>query len=205
MATHAELIADVVIATGRPDLVATGDIDLAIRRATLKLHSMACWPMDLAETVVTFADTALRTQSINTLINLERFRCVKYIREYTAPVTNQATPLAKFFARQEPDAVLDDYNTERSNVWYLGGSNINLRGRAAVGAVTVGWFQYPVTVSAALYSSWIANIAPFCIVDEAAQMIFKSTGNLDMARAYEPTIAEHKMYLLQNFIDGEGR
>ena len=39
--SYSQIVNDVVTATNRPDLVATGDIDLSIRRATLKLHSMA--------------------------------------------------------------------------------------------------------------------------------------------------------------------
>lgn len=216
MSILAQLISDVSIATARPDLVATGDIQLAIRRATLKLHSMAFWPRDLAEGVVTFQDASLVNQSINIANNLPRFRAIKYIREMypNARATDRTVSRERFYEKLEPDFILDEYGINRDNVWYLGGSNINLRSRSisntggtltSVPAVTVGWYQYPLVADALTFSSWIAEAYSFAIVDEAARMIFTNTGFMDVARTYEGIMAEHRQYMLQNFIDGEGR
>jgi hypothetical protein len=217
--TYQQLVNDIVTATARPDLVNSGDVDLAIRRATLKLHSMAFWPMDLAEAVITFKDNTQVVQSINIANNLPYFRAIKYIRENlsnAAPIPS-IPPLQpyqgyygypydtqNFFNKMEPDAILDDYNLKRNNVWYLGGTNINLNCRMPIGSVTVGWYQHPV-VSNTNYQSWLADAYPFAISDEAARIIFASTGYLDMAKQYDQICAEHRQYLLQNFIDGEGR
>ena len=217
--TYQQLVNDVVTATARPDLVATGDIDLAIRRATLKLHSMAFWPQDLAEAVITFQDNTQCTQSINIPNNLPYFRAVKYIRENISnampiPLAPPLQPYQtyfgypygthNYFTKMEPDAILDAYNLQEANVWYLGGSNLNLNCRMPIGSVTVGWYQHPV-VSNTNYKSWLADAYSFAISDEAARMIFTSTGYLDLAKAYENICAEHGQYLIQTFIDGEGR
>lgn len=205
MSIFAALISDVIIATGRSDLEATGDIGLAIRRATLKAHSMAFWPMDLAEGVVLFADAAARNQSINVATHLDRFRAVKYIREYPS-VSSTTGADAQFYTKQDPDAILDAYGQTMNNIWYLGGSNINLRSRGAGNTgVSIGWYQHPLVSSAVNYASWIADSYPFAIVDEAARMIFKNTGNMDMAAAYDQVMREHFQFMIQNYNDGEGR
>lgn len=213
MATHAELVSDIAIATTRPDLATSGEIDIAIRRATLKLHSMAFWPKDLAEVVLTFNDATQRNQSIATGVDLQRFRAVKYIRE-NFPIVTPPTPAylasritnePQFFTKQEPDAILDNYGTAMNNIWYLGGSNINLRCRLPLPAVTIGYYQYPIIQTAATFNSWIADIYPFAIIDEAARMIFKTTGYSELAREYDNIMAEHRQYMIQNFVDGEGR
>ncbi len=216
MTTFAQLAADVVTATARPELVATGDISLAIRRAVLKLHSMAFWPQDLAETSLVFADSTKVNQVISIANDLPRFRAIKYIREYfPGSATTAATyDKEKFYERLDPDFILDNYGQTRSGIWYLGGATINLRSRVtsnaggvttAVPGVIVGWYQYPLVADLLSFNSWIADCYPFAVVDEAAATIFRNTGNLDMAAAYDRAMAEHKLYLLQNFIDGEGR
>ncbi len=219
MTTYTQLVADVVLATSRPDLVAAGDIDLAIRRATLKLHSMAFWPMDLAEGVVTFKDNTTNLQTMNIDIEFPQFRAIKYIREnlsnamaagaipplqpyqyyYSYPYSTQ-----NYFTKMEPDAVLDEYNVTKANIWYLGGRNINLNCRTAIGSVSVGWYQYPI-VTATNFKSWLADAYPMAVTDEAARMIFKSTGYLDLAKAYDDICMEHHQILMTNFVDGEGR
>lgn len=217
--TYEQIVADVVAATTREDLVATGEIDLAIRRATLKLHSMAFWPRDLAEGVVTFADNTLFSQSIAIAGNLPRFRAIKYIREsklnelaptdvlLTQPYQQESVypyDTDAYFVKMEPDAILDDYGGVRVNIWYLGGTNINLNCRKSIGAVDVGWYQHPI-VLATNFNSWLADVYPFAIVDEASRMIFKSTGFMELARAYDDITAEHRQILIQTFTDGEGR
>lgn len=216
MTTLAQLVADVVTATARSDLIATGDIALAVRRATLKLHAMAFWPRDLAEGVITFQDASLVNQSINIANNLPQFRAIKYIREcFPGQLTTAGTyNRERFYEKLEPDFILDDYGQNRDSIWYLGGSNINLRSRVvsnsggtqtSVPAVTVGWYQYPLVADALTYNSWIADAYSFAIVDEAARMIFVNTGFMDIARTYDNIMTEHRQYMIQNFIDGEGR
>lgn len=203
--TFAQIEADVAVATGRPDLVTTGDIALAIRRATLKVHCMAFWPRDLAEGVILFDDASLRNQSISIVQQLPKFRAIKYIREYPS-VNSSSGSDAQFYTKQEPDAILDDYGTVMDNIWYLGGSNINLRSRGAGNTgVSVGWYQYPAVADALTFNSWIADSYSFALVDEAARIIFKNSGNMDMAASYDQIMLEHRQYLIQNFIDGEGR
>lgn len=217
--SYSQIVNDVVTATNRPDLVATGDIDLSIRRATLKLHSMAFWPMDLAEAVVQFEDNTQCAQSISIAENLPNFRAIKYIRENIAnampiPLAPPLQPYQlyygypydthNFFKKMEPDAILDRYNLQKSNVWYLGGSNINLNCRMPIGSVSIGWWQYPIVV-ATNYKSWIADAYSFAVSDEAARMIFASIGYLEMAKVYDGICAEHRQLLIQTFIDGEGR
>jgi hypothetical protein len=215
MATYSEIVNDVVTTTNRPDLVNTGDVDLAIRSATLRLHNMAFWPMDLAEAIVQFTDNTQVAQTISIDASLPRFRAVKYIRENLnnaealPAVPYQAyagypRSTQNYFEKMEPDAILDDYNLIRGNVWYLGGRNINLNCRMPIGSVSIGWWQYPI-VSATNFASWIADAYPFAIVDEASRMVFKNTGFNDNAKEYERICAEHRQYMLQNFIDGEGR
>jgi hypothetical protein len=56
--TLAELIAEVYTLTGRPDLVA--ETSAAVRKATLKMHSVDFFYRDLQEKIITFTTPAYK-------------------------------------------------------------------------------------------------------------------------------------------------
>jgi hypothetical protein len=217
-----ELCNEVSINTGRGDLLNSGEIGTAVKRATMKMHSINFWPQDLAEAIVGFKTNPTTgqydfNQTMIIAEEMARFRAVKYIREYR-PANQSVSSIAPYmisgwdnngdemlyYTKQDPDAMLDEFNATASNVWYIGGSNLNLRGRLPVQAVSIGWYQYPI-IDPLAFSSWIAEQYPYAIIDEATRMINKLTGYLDIAANFDGIVAEHIQIMIQNFVDGEGR
>jgi len=172
----AELRAEVVTLTSRPDLDTTGQILLAIRRATLKLHTLDYFYRDLSEFSVIFASPSTQ-QAIDTLTMVPRWRSAKYFRYFDA-VSN--TP-GKFFKKVDPQNVLDDYSVHRENIWYQAGDIAQFRYEAEFQYMLAGVYLYP-DITPATYASWIAALQPYTIVLEAAATIFKMIGKADEAR-----------------------
>lgn len=196
----AELQAEVFVITNRPDLVA--DTQLAIRKATTKLHSIDTFPKDLQETQLIIPVPAANVQ-IDTNANFPRMRSIAYIRDAT---TLTATALRnKIFEQISPRALMDEYQMEKTNCWYLGGQVINLKSSTTVSALLVGYYANPVITPVGSFSSWIAVEQPYSIIEEAAATIFRMTGNAEMARFYDQQSVQNTRLLRQNYLEGVAR
>ena len=171
-----ELRAEVVTLTNRADLDLTGQILLAVRRATLKLHTIDYFYKDLSEFTVAFS-SSISQQAFDTISNVPRWRSAKYFRFYDLAT---ATP-GKFFKKLDSQNVLDDYGVSSNNIWYQAGDILQLRYEANFQYMLAGVYLYP-DIAAATYTSWIAVSYPYAIVLEASAMILKMTGKADEAR-----------------------
>lgn len=192
-----ELVDEVYILTNRPDLV--NETSQAVRRATLKLHSIDTFPRDLTE-VGLLADPAGYFMQFD-ISYLEGCRAIAYIRDDTGltPTTNN-----KFFTFTEPRAVLDDYGQVVTDIWYQGGASIHIKSSTSITGVQIGYYRVP-DVSNSSYSSWIAELAPYAIIDEASAMIFKLLGKDVETRNQEQQAAISRRELLVTYLEGVAR
>jgi hypothetical protein len=193
--TFAQLVADVYTTTNRPDLVA--ETNLAVRKATMKLHTtgwdmetdrpkgVLYWP-DRTEKVVpvTAVDPTLYTYSVPIAAPILRFRGLSYLRQYTPDVTD------RFFNSVDFDRLFDEYQVEKTDVYYMLGQMINIRSSVALIDVLVGFYQYPVVTQVG-YSSWVADQLPDMIVEEACSLIFKMIGKDDEYQKYNALFKEN--------------
>jgi hypothetical protein len=171
-----ELRAEVVTLTSRPDLDVTGQILLAVRNATLKMHQVDYFPKDIYEVTLAFT-TSTFLQQFDLPTNIPRWRALKYLRKYDITT---GTP-GKFFEPIVPENVLDDYSVQRDDVVYLGGDTLQIRSSTAFQHALLGAYLNPdITVSG--YTSWIARDYPYVIVNEAAAIILKISGKDEEAR-----------------------
>jgi len=205
MSDFGQLCKDVMTKTNRPDLV--DDIQLAVRQATTKYHLSEFWKRDIVEKSMIF--DAVSTQFQLGTENLERFRKLAYI----IPLDNDGvTPIAGVKITEiTPDNIFDQFNAKRVNVFYLAGSNLNIRTKVGYIGFLMGWYQYPL-VFPTNYKSWIADIYPPIIVDEATGQTFLSLGQVDEANKYLDPIKGtiwgprgHFMTLMANEIEGMAR
>ena len=171
-----ELRAEVVTLTSRNDLDITGQILLAVRRATLKLHTVDYFYKDLAEYTLVFSSSTTQ-QAFDTISNIPRWRSAKYIRKYD---NLTATP-DKFLKKIDSQNVLDDFSIHQENVWYQAGDILQLRYESNFQYALIAAYLYP-DISVATFTSWIAISYPYAIVLEAAATIFRMTGKADEAR-----------------------
>jgi len=168
--SFATLLANVYTLTNRPDLV--NETTLAVQNATLKCHRSDYYYKDILEVAVA-CDFALTNQSIQYKTLIPQWRSSKYIRvyDYSIPPGAPSTWLTKI----EPENVLDDYNNDKYDVYYIAGANINIQTAAAAQYFLIGCYIYPY-VDTVRFSSWIADEHPEAIMYEAASIVFKAIG-----------------------------
>lgn len=192
MTTFAELITEVNELTVRPDLSA--DTVAAIKSATLWAHTSDFYPKDIFETPITFSAAAV-LQEFEYRTSIPRWRALKYFRlfDFTSD-----TP-GEFFTVLDPTAVLDSYSVQRTNVAYVAGELLKLRGATAISGGLLGCYIYP-DVNQATYLSWIANENKFLIAYKAASTVLRTIGFSDRAKALEAEAREHLMLLSRSNI-----
>lgn len=195
--TLAELIAEVYTITGRPDLVA--ETSSAVRKATLKMHTVDFFYRDLQETILAFS-TAAYKQQLDLSANLTTYRAIKYVREWNQVATGKEL----FLEKVEPDAIIDEYRRECADIWYVAGHMLNIKCSKLLSYCTVGYYQRP-DISTNLYNSWIAVEMPFAIIEEAAVNIFQMIGHGEMRQTYEQMSAANIIALRANYLDSQAR
>jgi hypothetical protein len=191
-----ELQAEVIIHTGRPDKVA--DTLSAVKAATLKAHQLDYFPRDIYETGLSF-NTAEFEQDFEVTTFIPRFRAIKFARVYD----NDAGSPLQFFELIDPINVLDTYNVARTDVMYLGGSEIHFKASAEFQYALFGCYLNP-DVATMTYTSWVAELFPYAIVYEAAAVIFRSIGQMEKFRAYRDMASEQYQILRINNIIAAG-
>jgi len=174
--TLTELQDEVYTITKRPDLIA--ETLLAVRQATLALHQSDYFWKDLAETGLSFSTSAY-LQEIEYRSILPRFRAIKYLRK-----SDSAGATGAFFDVITPEAVLDLYGTDRTNVCYAAGASIEIKSNTQIQYVILGYYQNPVVTTAG-FDSWIALDHPYAIVLEAAEKVFKMIGKTEEFAAFK--------------------
>ena len=195
--TLTELIAEVYTLTGRPDQVA--ETSVAIRKATLKMHSLDFFYRDLQEKIIQFPTTSYK-QQYDLGVNLSSYRALKYVRQWNVVPTGKE----RYLESIEPDAIMDSYGKEATNIWYVAGSNLNIKCSELISNLVIGYYKHP-DIATSTYSSWIAIEQPFAIIEEACAMIFQSIGHAEMARKFEALSAQNMALLRQNYLEAQAR
>jgi hypothetical protein len=194
-ATIASLSADLQTIVKRGDLAADGVLHL--KNALLKAHTSDYYLKDIFETNFQFGQAAANyTLDYKQLI--PRWRSIKYL-EVVDPITLQTTkqldgiPLEKW---------IDGYSYLRDYVYYLAGSNIQIRVSGRDTVFGVGCYLYPDTTLVA--PSWIADEFPFAILYEAARTLFKVIGYDEQSSSMERLVAEAMAEVKQTGITTTG-
>lgn len=178
----AELVSAVYSITNRPDRSA--ETSLAIQAATLKMHQTDFYAKDLHEVGVQF-DAAAYLQQLDYKGLLPRWRQPKYLRKYD-PATD--TP-GIFMTPLTPEAVLDGYGVEKTDIFYMAGVFMQIKSSTAIKDYLLGYYRHP-DITLGGFSSWIAEEHPFAIVLDAAATVFKAIGKDEEAAAYRGLVPE---------------
>lgn len=172
-----ELCQDVITITNRPDLIS--EIQLAVRIATSKFHMIDFWMRDRAERILIFPQSDTRF-TVDLLVTFANWRKFSYIRPYDQVSAN---PINKFINEISPSAIFDEYSQQKTDIFYVAGNLMNMKCKESQNAFLIGWFKYP-NVQISSYASWIADMYPAIIVEEAAGRIYNSIGQVDEANKY---------------------
>jgi hypothetical protein len=195
-----ELLAEVYTITNRPDLVA--ESTSALRAATLKAHTSDFFSRDLYETEIVFQEKAY-IQSVDLYSLFCNYRALKYLRYYDA--ASGGTPESGTFMEIiTPDQVLDSYSYNRADVGYMAGRMLELRACVDFQNAIIGCYILPIISPVSNYSSWVAEIQPWAIINEAARVIFKMIGYDEQSAQYNSLVAEEYQLLKITGITDQG-
>ena len=175
MASFTSLLNDIYGLTKRPDLVT--DTKLALKGATLKVHSRDFYTKDHYEVGLAFSSETT-IQQFTPTNSVPLFRHIDYLRKSDVNLT-----LGNFFSFLTPEQSLDRYQVNKEDVAYASGNVINIRSSTAFQYAILGCWVYP-NITEDAYSSWIADTLPFIIELEAAREIASSTGDVEAAAMY---------------------
>lgn len=182
-----ELCQEVFTITNRPELV--NETQLALRRATLKFHMIDFWKRDRFEKTLTFA--AASAVQIDLAANFERWRAFRTLAPFD-PVSGKILPCydkngdSRSLNEIDPEKLFDNYSMDRNDVFYVSGSSLNIRFASGQTGLYAAWYKYPL-VAVTNYSSWIADIYPYILIEEAAGHILTMLGQVeDGARFTDP-------------------
>lgn len=194
--TLAELIQEVYTITARSDRV--DETASAIKSATLKAHQSDFYYKDIYEVGVDFGTPSfLQSMDYRTLI--PRWRAIKYLRKYDLATLTPGT----FLNLITPEGVMDRYNVEKSNIYYVAGAYINIKADTSEQGYLVGCYVNP-DITSGGYNSWIALDHPYAIIFDAAATVFKATGKDEEAAAYRGLVQEQISMLRASNIIAEG-
>lgn len=171
-----ELCNNVVLMTNRPEL--SSQIQLAVQRATLRAHMLDFWLRDRFEKQVTF-QVAGNAFQLDTAVELERWRKFAYIKPFD-PVSGLPIIIGEKETLEEvsPDKLFTSVRALKTDCFYTSGSMANIKTSVQCYAFLTGWYKYP-SVALGKYSSWIADMLPFVIEEEAAGKIMVATGKVE--------------------------
>ena len=198
MATSfASIVADVYSITTRDDLVA--ETNLAVRAATLKAHHSDDYIFDFNEYSIAFS-TSDYYQTLDYKSIIPLWRKPRYIRKYDN--TGTGAP-STFLTYIPPEKVVDEFGADRQDIFYVAGSNIQIRSSTQFQYALLGCYLNP-DVTEVGYSSWIANDYPMAIIYEAAAIIYKSIGFDEQAVMYREMVKDAIHDLTMHAITGTG-
>lgn len=174
--TFAELRAEVIRITNRPELVA--EIDAAINAAILKFHRLDDFWRDRIEGVLNFPSADF--QHSTALAAFPQFRKV-----------SRVSPLSIGNIEGRPLALLTDPGdafcvgcVRKTNVYWMSGDTIYIRVSERIQNFRFSYFANPTILPVGTYSGWLAAQHPYAIIDEAASRVFGSISYVESQNFY---------------------
>lgn len=172
--TYADLIAEIKLLSRRADM--DDKIAIALRMTTLRAHRLDYFWKDLVEATLTFPLASVVT--VDTATTLTRFRQVNYLQYYDSTTGAVGSMLEEV----GPSDIIDTYGYQKSDVWYLAGTNLQINFAYASTAARIGYWQNP-DVSAASYNSWIKDDLPDLLIQGSLAYLYNMTGKQEEARS----------------------
>lgn len=191
---YTQMVSDVISLTKRSDL--EEETAVAVRTATLSVHSGAAFPRDLYTSVVKIPNpsytVAVDAQSLPRLRGLST---VRFLDSNYNPIEAIQVEILEL-----DDLVDPVYKSPKTDVCYSAGTSVNMRASIPIYGALITYFQLP-KVRPDQYDSWIAQISPDAIVYVAASIVLGTNGNEEKSanymRLYEKTL---KPELIANFL-----
>lgn len=193
--TFDEMVQEVISITKRPDLQSR--IESNVRAATLKAHNSDYYYRDLYEIPIAFTNI-FQLQSFVPTEVAPQFRMVKYIRIWQG---QEDGDVGDFLTPIQIENSQDGYGYIKTNVFYMAGQALQIRGACAIDKVLFGCYLFPVITPSTAYNSWIATDMPYAIIYEAARVTFKSYSFTEQANEYGALVQEQYSELKMSYVE----
>lgn len=166
-----EAVNEVMLIVKRPDKIL--NIRSQVNNA-INFYSMeTTFAFDLQEQAISIP-TSDYIHSI-ALSELTRFRKIQTIR-----------PSGKKNLTQISSSdIVDECGKDKTDVWYLAGTQINVRLSNTNSQLLLAYFSYPPILTDAAPSYWMLDISPWMVIHRAAGFIFASIGDDDSAKIHK--------------------
>jgi hypothetical protein len=172
-----ELVSSVATITNRPELSA--EMLIAVQRATLKMHTIDFFPKDIQ--ILSFPSAPLT----NIVVDLPKTARVRKVKA----VVGQ-TPFGRSIQLRSigfKDFV--GFGGAKKDGFFVQGSRISIVSREPISNALVAYYEFPDT-SRETYSSWIADLYPFAIIDDACASIYAQLGDLQQAEQFNRRVGD---------------
>lgn len=179
--TPAELTAEVNLIVKRPDLAT--QVESAIKNAVLKLHLTDFYSKDAVDYTLNFG-FASYTQIWTYKVSLPRYRATRAI--FKVDLTTN-TVYGKPLDWIDPTSSVDEWETQKSNVFYEAGQTLVMRFSESISRCIVSAYQFP--AYGASYG-WIADDYGWAVVFTAAATVFKSIGHTEQEASMRQMAAD---------------
>lgn len=174
--SYTDILNAVIENTSRPDQVSIHSRN--IRQATLQLHSGNFWNKDvqLAQLDCVNPQTA-QTLPLGTIDNYRRMKNLIILDSNLNEIPEYNILPA------DTETLLDENAQSRTNIWWQAGSAVNVRCQDPFRFINVYYYAAPkLGTTDVTFSSWIADLYPFAIIDLAVRMYKALTGEQETAR-----------------------
>lgn len=200
MTTFAEMQAEVIANTKRPELV---DLtNSAIKMATLRAHHVDFFPRDYSNQLITYTPPVgneLFVDVANIFTTVTRLRTPNFMQSEDL-TTLQATENLEFLSDYK--WFWNEYNELRYSVFTFLGSTMRARFASATGRARLYFYQNPDT-SSSTYSSWIADEHKEELAKWAAGIVWARAGFLEIAKSMDQTVQDFKSLLVESYMTGK--
>lgn len=195
-----QMLADVYTLTNRPDLEA--ETAVALRSATISIHSRAAFSRDSTVSVVKIPNAAF-IFSIDIQLQLPKLRGVSTVR--LLDINYNPVEYPRIEIREMGDIYDPEYQTLLNNIAYIAGTSLTVRSAVAGYGALVEYFKLPET-RRDTYNSWIAQLSPDAIVYSAAAKVLLTNGNEEKGKSYLNLVNNSLVPdLISNFATSEMR
>jgi hypothetical protein len=200
MTTFAEMQAEVIANTKRPELVTL--TDSAIKMATLRAHHVDFFPRDSANALLTYTvpvgnEFFTDIPDIFTLVPQLRTSAWAQGEDTTTFVPNENLEYVVEYKN-----FWDEYNELRSSVFTLMGETMRMRFLAPTGRARLYYYKNPIVTSGG-YSSWIADLHKEELAKWAAAIVWQRSGFQEIAASMQATVNDLKSLLVESYLSSK--
>ncbi len=195
-----QMLADVYALTNRPDL--EEETAIALRSATISVHSRAAFPRDSAVSLVKIPNAAF-IFAVDIQLLLPRLRGLSTVR--MLDINYDPLEYPQIEVREMGDIYDPEYKTLLNNIAYIAGTSLTIRTAAASYGALIEYFKLP-EVRRETYNSWIAQLQPDPIVYSAAAKVMLTNGNEEKGKSYLNLVQNSLVpELISNFLTSQMR